>query len=116
MPSRGITRRGTRTAGFTALAVFAVPLFEIAFVSWLRFRRGVSIFSGSRDHFSLRLRRWKLTRGQTVSASCGAAAVAAAVGLLGMGLAPLPSLFAYGSIGLLFLVIAMWLKTIDMGL
>jgi len=33
-----------------------------------------------------------------------------------MGLAPLPSLFAYGSIGLLFLVVAMWLKTIDMGL
>ncbi|MBP2677104.1 MAG: putative Phospho-N-acetylmuramoyl-pentapeptide-transferase [Deltaproteobacteria bacterium] len=101
---------------FTALAVFAVPLFEIVFVSWLRFRRGASILSGSRDHFSLRLRRWKLTRGQTVSASCVAAAVASAVGLLGIGLAPLPSLFAYGSIGLLFLVVAMWLKTIDMGL
>ncbi len=100
----------------TALAIFSVPLFEIAFVSWLRSCRGVSIFSGSRDHFSLRLRRWKLTRGQTVSASCGAGAVAAAVGLLGMELTPLPSLFAYGSIGLLFLVIAKWLKKIDMGL
>lgn len=101
---------------FTALGIFAVPLFEIAFVSYLRFRRGRSIFAGSQDHFSLRLRRWKLTREQTVSASCGAAAVAAAVGLLGMGLAPLPSLVAYGSIGLLFLAVAMWLKTIDMGL
>ena len=70
---------------FTALAVFAVPLFEIVFVSWLRFRRGASIFSGSRDHFSLRLRRWKLTRGQTVSASCGAAAVAAWWGCWGWG-------------------------------
>jgi len=27
-----------------------------------------------------------------------------------------PSLFAYGSIGLLFLLVAVWLKTIDMGL
>jgi UDP-GlcNAc:undecaprenyl-phosphate GlcNAc-1-phosphate transferase len=101
---------------FTALAIFAVPLFEIAFVSWLRFRRGASILSGSRDHFSLRLRRWKLTRGQTVFASCGTAAVVAAVGLLGMALAPFPSLFAYGSIVLLFLLVAVWLKTIDMGL
>jgi hypothetical protein len=33
-----------------------------------------------------------------------------------MGLAPLKSLLAYGSIGLLFLIIAVWLKTIDMGL
>jgi hypothetical protein len=101
---------------FTALAIFAVPLFEIVFVSYLRFRRGASIFAGSRDHFSLRLRRWKLTRSQTVSASCGAAVTAAGVGLLGMGLAPIPSLLAYGSIGLLFLVIAVWLKAIDMGL
>jgi UDP-GlcNAc:undecaprenyl-phosphate GlcNAc-1-phosphate transferase len=101
---------------FTVLAVFAVPLFEIVFVSWLRFRRGASIFAGSRDHFSLRLRRWKLTREQTVSASCVGAAVAGAVGLLGMRLDPFPSLFVYGFIGLLFLLVAMWLKTIDMGL
>jgi hypothetical protein len=33
-----------------------------------------------------------------------------------MGLAPLASLFAYGAIGFLFLMIAVWLKTIDMGL
>jgi len=101
---------------FTALAIFAVPLFEIGFVSYLRFRRGASIFAGSRDHFSLRLRRWKLTRAQTVFASCGVAAVAAAVGLAGIGLDPLQSLLAYGSIGLLFLFIAVWLKAIDMGL
>lgn len=101
---------------FTVLAIFAVPLFETAFVSWLRFRRGASIFSGSRDHFSLRLRRWKLTRWQTVCASCGAAVVAAGVGVMGMGLSPLPSLLAYGSVGLLFFLVALWLKSIDMGL
>jgi UDP-GlcNAc:undecaprenyl-phosphate GlcNAc-1-phosphate transferase len=100
----------------SALAIFAVPLFEIAFVSYLRFRRGVSIFKGSRDHFSLRLRRWKLSVGQTVVASCLVAALSAGVGMLGMNLAPITSLFAYGSIVLLFLGLAIWLKTIDMGL
>jgi UDP-GlcNAc:undecaprenyl-phosphate/decaprenyl-phosphate GlcNAc-1-phosphate transferase len=100
----------------TALAIFAVPLFEIAFVSYLRFRRGASIFAGSRDHFSLRLRRWRLSRGQTVAASCAAAAVAGAAGFVGMNVSPVPSLIAYGSIVVLFLLIAGWLKTIDMGM
>jgi len=100
----------------TAVAIFAVPLFEIAFVSWLRARRGASILVGSRDHFSLRLRRWRLSRAQTVAASCAAAALAAAVGILGMQLPSVPSLFAYGSIVLLFLAVAGWLRTIDMGL
>ncbi len=100
----------------TALAIFAVPLFEIVFVSFLRFRRGVSIFKGSPDHFSLRLRRWKLSRGKTVAASCAVAALTGGVGMLGMILGPAPSFFAYGSIALLFLLIAAWLGTIDMGL
>jgi UDP-GlcNAc:undecaprenyl-phosphate GlcNAc-1-phosphate transferase len=117
----GLSIEGEYTASnpygwITALAIFAVPLFEIAFVSWLRYRRGVSILAGSRDHFSLRLRRWKLTRAQTVAASCAAAAVVAAVGLLGMALPPVPSLFAYASIAFLFLLVAAWLRKIDMGL
>jgi UDP-GlcNAc:undecaprenyl-phosphate GlcNAc-1-phosphate transferase len=98
------------------LAIFAVPLFEIAFVSYLRFRRGGSIFKGSRDHFSLRLRRWKLSVGQTVAASCAGAGVSASVGLVAMFLPPVPSLVAYGSIFLLFLLAAALLKKIDMGL
>jgi UDP-GlcNAc:undecaprenyl-phosphate GlcNAc-1-phosphate transferase len=100
----------------SVLCIFAVPLFEIALVSYLRFRRGASIFMGSRDHFSLRLRRWKLSDGQTVAASCAGAAVSASVGIAAMYLPPVTSLIAYGSIGLLFLLIAVWLGTIDMGL
>jgi UDP-GlcNAc:undecaprenyl-phosphate GlcNAc-1-phosphate transferase len=100
----------------TALAIFAVPLFEIVFVSALRFSRGVSIFSGSADHFSLRLRRWRLTPGQTVAASCVAAFVTASLGILGMLLPAAWSFAAYGSIALLFLLVAGWLRTIDMGM
>ncbi len=117
----GLAIEGNYTArnpfGWIAvLCIFAVPLFEVLFVSYLRLRRGASIFKGSRDHFSLRLRRWKLTRGQTVAASCAGAALSAAAGLAGMFLAPVPSLFAYGSVLLLFLAAASLLKKIDMGL
>jgi UDP-GlcNAc:undecaprenyl-phosphate GlcNAc-1-phosphate transferase len=100
----------------TALSIFSVPLFEITFVSYLRFRRGASILVGSRDHFSLRLRSWKLSRGQTVIASCTAAAIASVVGILGMGMSPLRSLAVYGAIALMFLIVAVWLKSIDMKL
>ncbi len=98
------------------LCIFAVPLFEVFFVSCLRFRRGVSIFKGSRDHFSLRLRRWRLTPGETVVTSCVGASLSAAAGLAGMFLDPVPSLFAYGLVFLLFLAAGALLKKIDMGL
>ncbi|MBF8258058.1 MAG: hypothetical protein HW377_432 [Actinobacteria bacterium] len=100
----------------TALAVFAVPLFEIVFVSWLRFRRGASILAGSRDHFSLRLRKWKLSTGQTVVYSCVAAALSSMIGIAAMHLGPAVSLIGYGVIVGMFFAVAVWLKAIDMTL
>lgn len=100
----------------SALAIFAVPLFEIAFISYLRLRRGASIFAGSRDHFSLRLRKWRLSTGQTVVSSCAAAALSAGIGLLAMWLQPRASLYWYGAVGAAFLAVAVWLKAIDMKL
>ncbi len=100
----------------SAFAIFAVPLFEIVFISYLRIRRGASIFTGSRDHFSLRLRKWRLSTAQTVASSCAAAALSACVGLLAMSLQPRVSLYWYGAIGAAFLAVAFWLKAIDMKL
>jgi len=100
----------------TAIAIFAVPLFEILFLSYLRIRRGVPIMAGSRDHFSLRLRKWRLTTGQTVFSSCVAAAVSAAIGLIAMNVPADSSLYCYGSILLLLLIVAFWLKAVDMSL
>jgi UDP-GlcNAc:undecaprenyl-phosphate GlcNAc-1-phosphate transferase len=100
----------------TALAVFAVPLFEIVFVSYLRFRRGASIIIGSRDHFSLRLRKWKLSTSQTVVCSCVAAVLSSGIGIAAMHFRPVASLFWYGSVAAMFLVVAIWLKAIDMSL
>lgn len=100
----------------TALAVFAVPLFEILFVSFLRLRRGASILVGSRDHFSLRLRKWKLSNNETVLWSCAAAALSSGIGIAAMHFRPVASLAGYGIIVAMFLVVAAWLKAIDMTL
>jgi len=100
----------------SAIAIFAVPLFEIVFISYLRLRRGASIFAGSRDHFSLRLRKWRLSTVQTVLSSCVAAALSACIGLLAMSLQPGASLYWYAGVGAAFLAIAFWLKAIDMTL
>jgi UDP-GlcNAc:undecaprenyl-phosphate GlcNAc-1-phosphate transferase len=100
----------------TALAVFGVPLFEIVFVSYLRFRRGTSIVAGSRDHFSLRLRKWKLSTAQTVFYSCAAAVLSSGIGIAAMHFPPAASLALYGSVAATFLAVAIWLKAIDMSL
>jgi len=105
-----------RHGWLSAFVIFAVPLFEIMFLSYLRFLRGMSILAGSRDHFSLRLRKWRLTTGQTVAASCAAAAVSAVVGIVAMFLAPAESLVGYGAVLAAFLGVAAWLKAIDMSL
>ncbi len=107
---------GNRYGWLTALAIFAVPLFEILFLSYLRIRRGMSVLAGSRDHFSLRLRKWRFSVGQTVLLSSGAAAVSAAAGIVAMRLSPEASLYLYGGIVLLFLAAGLVLKAVDMSL
>ncbi|RMG58026.1 MAG: undecaprenyl/decaprenyl-phosphate alpha-N-acetylglucosaminyl 1-phosphate transferase [Deltaproteobacteria bacterium] len=103
--------------GFIVPAViFGIPLFDTLFVSWIRFMRGESIFRGSRDHFALRLRKWRLSVRQTVLVSYGAAIVC---GLFGLGI--MTSELRTASILLivnsfLFIVVALWLKKIDMTL
>jgi len=105
-----------RFGWLTAVAIFAVPLFEIFFLSYLRARRGSPLMAGSRDHFSLRLRKWRLSTGHTVAASCIAAAASAVVGIAAMYMKPAASLYGYGGIVAMFFALAVWLKAIDMGL
>jgi UDP-GlcNAc:undecaprenyl-phosphate GlcNAc-1-phosphate transferase len=76
--------------------ILGVPLFDMLFVMYIRWKRGLPVMLGSPDHVALRLRKWKLTTRQTVAASYAATAVlgasavamslssaAAAVGILG---------------------------------
>ena len=105
-----------RYGWLTGIVIFGVPLFEIAFLSYLRIRRRAPVMAGSRDHFSLRLRKWRLTTGQTVVASCAAAAASALMGILAMYMRPAASLYWYGGVVAMFFAVAVFLKAIDMSL
>jgi len=44
--------------GFVApVLILGAPIFDTLFVMFLRFRRGMSVFHGSNDHFAIRLKR-----------------------------------------------------------
>ena len=96
--------------------ILGVPLFDMLFVMYIRWKRGLPVMLGSPDHVALRLRRWRLSTAQTVLGSY------AATGMLGgaavaMTLLPIGGAIAALSLVLLVgLLLALLLKRIDMGL
>jgi UDP-GlcNAc:undecaprenyl-phosphate GlcNAc-1-phosphate transferase len=62
--------------------ILGVPLFDLAFVIYVRWRRGIPVTKGSPDHFALRLRRLSLSVPETAGVTYAAAAVLAAVALI----------------------------------
>jgi UDP-GlcNAc:undecaprenyl-phosphate GlcNAc-1-phosphate transferase len=111
--------RYTEVSTVGALApvfILGVPIFDTLFVMYVRFRRGIPVFLGSKDHFPLRLRKWRLSVPQTVHVSWGAAALLGGLGILLMHL-PTPGALALSAgVGALCLLAALWLKKIDMTL
>lgn len=103
-------------AAMAPLLILGVPIFDTVFVSYIRILRGMSIFQGSKDHFPLRLRKWKLSIVQTVLVSYCVTLVLGAVALLMMQsnnkIAGISLIMTLASL----LGIAIWLKQIDMGL
>ncbi len=108
--------RHTAVAAVGPALILGVALFDMLFVMWVRFRRGMPVMLGSPDHVALRLRRWRLTTRQTVAASYAATAVlggcAVAMSLSGTRAA----IAILGSLGVAALVAAFWLNRIDMRL
>ena len=45
--------------------ILGIPLFDLALVTWIRWRNGIPVTKGSPDHFALRLRRCRLTVRET---------------------------------------------------
>ncbi len=101
---------------FTPLLLLGVPIFEMLFISYIRHRRGMSILKGSNDHFALRLRKWALSKQQTVLLTYG---VSIKLGICGLLLVKVP--FAWAIFILLFVITffslaGYLLKKIDMTL
>ena len=109
------TRHNDLAAVAPAL-ILGVPLFDMLFVMWVRWRRGLPVMLGSPDHVALRLRRWRLTTRQTVLASWG---VTAALGGCAVGLSlasPQAATAILGGLAATGLVAGVLLTRIDMRL
>ncbi|MCP3979085.1 MAG: undecaprenyl/decaprenyl-phosphate alpha-N-acetylglucosaminyl 1-phosphate transferase [bacterium] len=105
-----------RLAAVAPALILGVPLFDMLFVMYVRRRRGMPIMLGSPDHVALRVRKWRLSTRQTVLASYGATGVLGGAAVA-MTLLPLQgALIVLGSMVFLGLLLAVWLKTIDMRL
>jgi len=96
--------------------ILGVPIFDTLFVSYIRYRRGLSIFKGSQDHFALRLRKWALSVEQTVLLSYGATLLLGVLGILLIQVSLEKALFLVGITFLVLTLVGFFLKRIDMKL
>jgi UDP-GlcNAc:undecaprenyl-phosphate GlcNAc-1-phosphate transferase len=103
-------------AALAPALILGLPLFDMLFVMYVRFQRGLPVMLGSPDHVALRLRRWRLSTRQTVVLSYAVTALLGGAALLMMQLGAREALIVLGSVGLLALGVAVWLRQIDMGL
>ena len=52
-------------AVISPILILGIPLFDLAFVMYIRWRKGIPLMKGSPDHFALRLRRCRLSVRET---------------------------------------------------
>lgn len=96
--------------------ILGVPIFETFFLVYIRWRRGVPILRGSKDHFALRLRKWRLSVKQTVNTSYAVAFLLGGIALVMTEVSTVPAVIILAVTVLMFLGIALWLKKIDMAI
>jgi len=81
-----------------AVLVVAVPLFELAFLTAVRVKKGLAWWKGSPDHFSLRLQAAGFTRARTDLIACAFAAAWAGAGVFLLGASPVSAIVAVGGV------------------
>ncbi len=96
--------------------ILGVPIFDTFFVMYIRYLRGMSIISGSPDHFALRLRKWRLSTKQTVVASYLISILLGGAALLMMQLSSMQALILIFVLISTALLTGYLLKKIDMTL
>ncbi|MGE0462410.1 MAG: glycosyltransferase family 4 protein [Vicinamibacterales bacterium] len=82
------------TGALAGALVLGVPLFELAFLTAVRIRKGLPWWRGSPDHFALRLQAAGLSRTQTTLVACAAGCLCGvgALALLRFGITVLPAI------------------------
>jgi UDP-GlcNAc:undecaprenyl-phosphate GlcNAc-1-phosphate transferase len=103
-------------ASIAPVLILGVPIFDTLFVMYIRYLRGISIISGSPDHFALRLRKWRLSTKQTVVASYGISALLGCAALFMMRVSQPQALGLIFLLVILALLTGYFLKKIDMTL
>ena len=104
-------------ACLTPVIILGVPIFDTLFVMYIRWRRGLHVIAGSPDHFALRLRKWKLSTKQTVIVSYAITAILGGAALLMVQVATeYVAVWIILSLACAALIVAYWLKKIDMTL
>jgi UDP-GlcNAc:undecaprenyl-phosphate GlcNAc-1-phosphate transferase len=109
----------TETNPVAAIApalILGVPLFDMLFVMYVRRRRGMPVMLGSPDHVALRLRKWRLSTRQTVVASYAATAVLGGAAVAMIGATATGAGWILGGLAATALLLAAWLRRIDMSL
>jgi UDP-GlcNAc:undecaprenyl-phosphate GlcNAc-1-phosphate transferase len=113
--NNGYTEKN-RIAAVAPALILGVPLFDMLFVMYVRWRRGLPVMLGSPDHVALRLRKWRLSTRQTVLASYAATALlgGAAFGMSVVGAAGAAWILA--ALLLAALALGWMLRRVDMTL
>jgi UDP-GlcNAc:undecaprenyl-phosphate GlcNAc-1-phosphate transferase len=108
--------RTNRIACLAPVVILGVPIFDMLFVMYVRFRRGLPVMLGSPDHFALRLRRWRLSTRQTVVLSYAATLALGGLAIAMMLLPARAALIVLAAIVLSGLGAGILLRRIDMSL
>ena len=108
--------RNNRISALAPALILGVPLFDMLFVMWVRYRRGMPVMLGSPDHVALRLRKWRLSTKQTVWVSYAATAALGGAAIVMMQLSAQGATIVLATLAGTALVAGLWLRRIDVGL
>jgi UDP-GlcNAc:undecaprenyl-phosphate GlcNAc-1-phosphate transferase len=103
-------------AALAPALILGVPLFDMLFVMYVRWRRGLPVMLGSPDHVALRLRKWRLTTRQTVVMSYAVTALLSAAAIAMSSLTLVGAAIVLAGVVIAALSLGWFLRRIDMSL
>jgi len=109
----GSYTNGSLLGALAPIAILAIPIFDTALVMWVRWRKGLSPFLGSPDHYALVLKRAGFPIRKIV---LGTYLVGIILGILGLFLMRVnfqTALLIIGSVGIFFLVVFFLIPGMD---